>query len=224
VVIAARRHRAAAVILGVWTLAVMASALLLPLTEYPRYFATAMAPFLILLGTGAAGSLTTRPRALAVVALFALMITGCVRHLMDPGHGREDVRAAALWLDAHVPVDEMLLVTSDEMAELARYHWPKRHLQVYPAPGVVVTADTAAAVVDALPAPGRGPIIYVFGRAWLSDPSGALQRELARRFRSCGGTDLRGVRILCLEPSDAAPANGAAPVAAPVGAEPGAMD
>jgi hypothetical protein len=152
------------------------------------------------------------------------MITGCVRHLMDPGHGREDVRAAALWLDAHVPVDEMLLVTSDEMAELARYHWPKRHLQVYPAPGVVVTADTAAAVADALPAPGRGPIIYVFGRAWLSDPSGALQRELARRFRSCGGTDLRGVRILCLEPSDAAPANGAAAVAAPVGAEPGAMD
>ena len=49
-----RRHRAAAGILGVWTAGVLVSALLLPLTEYPRYFATAVVP---LSGFAAIGAL-----------------------------------------------------------------------------------------------------------------------------------------------------------------------
>ena len=49
-----RRHRPAAAILAVWTAAVLVSALLLPLTEYPRYVATAVVP---LSGFAAIGAL-----------------------------------------------------------------------------------------------------------------------------------------------------------------------
>lgn len=44
VISGARRHRAATALLGVWTLSVLASALLLALWPYPRYFAAAIVP------------------------------------------------------------------------------------------------------------------------------------------------------------------------------------
>jgi hypothetical protein len=53
VVVGARRNRPAAALLGAWTLAVLASALLLPLTEYPRYVATAMVPLSAFAALGA---------------------------------------------------------------------------------------------------------------------------------------------------------------------------
>jgi hypothetical protein len=41
--------------------------------------------------------------------------------------------------------------------------------------------------------------VYVFGRAWVSDPDGALEGDLQRRFASCGTYETRGIRIYCLE-------------------------
>jgi hypothetical protein len=92
-----RRHRGAAGILAVWTAAVLASALVLPLTEYPRYFATAVVP---LSGFAAIGALagwdaiaggswaTLRVRraaalAAAVVAVLPATLFGA-RVLADP--------------------------------------------------------------------------------------------------------------------------------------------
>ena len=53
VVSGARRHRAATALLGVWTLSVLASALLLALWPYPRYFAAAIVPLSAFVALGA---------------------------------------------------------------------------------------------------------------------------------------------------------------------------
>ena len=112
------------------------------------------------------------------------MLLGVARHVADPGFPREDIIGASEWLDANVSNDEELLVSSDEMAYLARFHWPQRRLTVDPPPGVVVSDDKADAVVNQLPSVGTQRVIYIFGRAWLSDPIGALQRTLRERYRS----------------------------------------
>src|SRR5262249_19049293 len=112
-------------------------------------------------------------------------------------HGREDVRGAAAWLETHVPREQPLLVTSSEMAYLARYHWADRRIVEYPAPRAVVTATSADDVAQRLPW-GDGRAVYVFGRAWVSDPEGALENDLRRRFASCGRFQTRRSRINCL--------------------------
>jgi hypothetical protein len=53
VVSGVRRHRAAAALLGVWALSVVASALLLALWPYPRYFAAAIVPLSAFVALGA---------------------------------------------------------------------------------------------------------------------------------------------------------------------------
>jgi hypothetical protein len=95
----ARRHRSAAAILGIWTLAVLVSALLLPLVEYPRYFATAMVPLSGFVGIGGLAvwdALTggswgsPRARIAAAVAVAAVALVPAVRFdaavLADPAH------------------------------------------------------------------------------------------------------------------------------------------
>ena len=52
-VVGARRHRAAAALLAVWTVAVYVAFVLLALWAYPRYFATAILPAFGLRRTGA---------------------------------------------------------------------------------------------------------------------------------------------------------------------------
>ncbi len=77
----ARRHRAATAVLGVWTLSVLASALLLALWPYPRYFAAAIVPLsaFVALGTVAVwdtivgGSWMSRGWRIAVAAVLLLV-------------------------------------------------------------------------------------------------------------------------------------------------------
>jgi hypothetical protein len=79
--VGARRRPGATAILGVWTLAVLTSALLLPLTEYPRYFATALVPLSGLVALGwlaawdalAGGSWAGRNVRIAVAAAATLL-------------------------------------------------------------------------------------------------------------------------------------------------------
>jgi len=167
----------------------------------PRYFAAGLPGFLLFIASGMTTGARMRSGRLAIVVLALTMLLGVARHVADPGFPREDIIGASEWLDANVSNDEEMLVSSDEMAYLARFHWPQRRLTVYPPPGVVVSDDNADAVVSQLPSVGTQRVIYIFGRAWLSDPIGALQRTLRERYRSCGEATLRGIRILCLERS-----------------------
>jgi hypothetical protein len=142
------------------------------------------------------------------VAVGLLLIVATALHLAEPGHGREDVRGATAWLDAHVPADRPVLVTSREMAYLARFHWPGRPIVDYPGPQVVVDPATVGALLDALPWQD-GRATFVFGRAWLSDPSGALERAIGGQYPSCGRLAARGVRIYCVEQPGGGPGGGA---------------
>jgi uncharacterized membrane protein len=99
--------------------------LVLGVAVNPRYFQSTVPAVLVLLAIGATvpGARARWSRA-AGVAVGLLLIVATALHLAEPGHGREDVRAATAWLDAHVPADRPVLVTSREMAYLARFHWP----------------------------------------------------------------------------------------------------
>ncbi|MEO6028943.1 MAG: glycosyltransferase family 39 protein [Candidatus Binatia bacterium] len=172
---------------------------------HPRYFAAAFAPLLIVVAAGMAPDELRSVRGGATVVLAIVMAWATVRHLADTDHGREDVYAAGRWLDANVPPDEEILITSDEMERLARFHWPERHFRSYPAERRAVTTANVPALVEALPFGGRERAIFLFGRAWLSDPDGELRRALAARYPRCPGTAVPGIDILCFRPLGAAP-------------------
>jgi uncharacterized membrane protein len=167
---------------------------------HPRYTITGGPALLVLLGVGAS---TTIHRLLfariSAVFLCGLMVVGSVRHLSEPGHGRIDIPAAGFWLDQHVPVEHTILVTSEDMETLARFHWPNRHVKLYPPANVVATRDNADDIVQSLPRLEHKKVYYLFGRAWHSDPKGFLRMAIERQFELCEGANARGVRIMCLE-------------------------
>lgn len=163
----------------------------------PRYF-TAGVPILFLgLAAGIAATARSPITIVALLGLLPAMLFASVSHLREPAHGREDIRAATEWLDRNVPVNEPVLVTSNEMAMLASFHWPQRRFVLYPSRGVVASAQSAVALASELPFPGERAV-YLVGREWLSDPSGALRAALTERYESCPGARLRGITILCL--------------------------
>jgi hypothetical protein len=166
---------------------------------HPRYFAAAFAPLVVVVAAGM-GPPARTARGVATVVLAAVMVLATVLHLADPAHGREDVIAAGRWLDANVPPDEEILITSTEMEHLARFHWPQRHFRLFPTERGAITPDEVANVADSLPFTTPERSIFIVGRAWLSDPDGRLQKELAERYQSCPGADVRGIRILCFKP------------------------
>lgn len=172
--------------------------LVLGVSVNPRYFQATVPAILALLAVGAAAR-GGWPRLAggAGVAVGLLLVAGTALHLADPGHGREDMRGAGAWLDAHVSPEQPLLVTSGEMAYLARFHWARRPVVEYPAPRVIVEAATADELAARLPW-RNDRAVYVFGRAWVSDPDGALERDVRERFASCGAYEARGIRIYCL--------------------------
>jgi 4-amino-4-deoxy-L-arabinose transferase-like glycosyltransferase len=166
----------------------------------PRYASAGLPALLALIGIGAAAGGGRRLPGLATATLCLAMLAGSALHMVDPLDGREDVRAAGRWLDAHVPADEQVLVTSRDMATVVTYHWPDRRIRLYPGPHTVVGPSNLSAVVDGLPFADRGRVIYVLGRAWDSDPRDLLPSALAQRYDTCPGAELEGIRILCLIP------------------------
>ncbi|MEN8131741.1 MAG: glycosyltransferase family 39 protein, partial [Pseudomonadota bacterium] len=167
----------------------------------PRYTLPAAPSLLVLLGAGLAQGFSKRVSVkISAFVLIAVMLSGSVRHLSTPGHGREDIYAAGNWLEQHVPVDEEILVTSSEMYHLAIFHWPDRRFRLYPDRKIVVNHQNSAQIAENSPfPPSAGRSIFIFGRAWLSDPNGLLRDEFAKRYAICPGTETRGIRILCLE-------------------------
>jgi mannosyltransferase len=199
----------AAVLLGPWTVM-----LVLGVGINPRYVTTGLPAFLVLLAAGLSMPGARALRGGAATVLVGTMLLASALHLRDPGHGREDVYAAGRWLDEHVPVAEEVLVTSREMEYLAAFHWPGRRLRPYPPPDVVAGPTTAEALATGLPfTPGADRVIFVVGRAWKSDPDGALLTALARRYPSCPGETVRGIRILCFGRADGGRLAASAPLA-----------
>jgi uncharacterized membrane protein len=178
--------------------------LVLGVAVNPRYFQSTVPAVLVLLAVGAAArGAWPRLATGAGIAVGCLLAAGTALHVADPGHGREDISAAATWLDAHVPPDQPLLVTSREMAYLARFHWMRRPIVDYPTPPTVADPDSADDIAEHLPW-RDGRAIYVFGRAWVSDPAGALERDVRERYATCGEFETRGIRIYCLDQRSAA--------------------
>lgn len=167
---------------------------------HPRYFAAAIAPVLIVTAIGMPSDGLRSLRGAATIGLALVMLWATILHLRDTGHGREDIRSAGRWLDANVPPDEEILVTSIEMDHLARFHWPSRRFQLYPADHRPVKSDQIAQLAAALPFAGRDHTIFMIGRAWLSDPEGLLQHALTARYPPCPGIEVPGIRILCFRP------------------------
>lgn len=167
---------------------------------HPRYFAAAIAPVLIVIAVGMAPDQLRSARGVATVVLGLVMLFATFLHLRDTGHGREDITAAGRWLDANVPVEEEILVTSVEMEVLARFHWPQRRFRLYPSERGAVTPERVPSVADALPFPNPERAIFLVGRAWLTDPAGKLQRALAERYPACPGVEVPGIRIHCFRP------------------------
>jgi uncharacterized membrane protein len=172
----------------------------------PRYFQTVVPALLVLLALGASSELAARRVGPALgVGLAGVLAAGTVLHLAEPGHGREDIADAGTWLAAHVAPTQPLLVTSHEMAELARYHWARWPIIDYPPDFATVDGPRAERLAERL-AWRDGRAVYVFGRAWASDPDGALEHAIQRRWPSCGTYEARGIRIYCLEQSNQASA------------------
>lgn len=205
IVLAAAGARAVSPTAGRLALGALAGALAAPFVVQlavdvdvnPRYFAAAVPLLLALLAAGVPPRLGRDARSLAAVALLAVLAFASARHLLHPAHGREDIAAAEAWLAEHAP-NTPLLVTSFEMAIVAAYHWPERALQLYPPGGMVATRANAAALAAALPLSRDGRAVYVIGRAWVSDPAGALREALRVRYASCGEAHVDGVEVLCL--------------------------
>ena len=170
---------------------------------HPRYCAAAVVPVVIV--TGAGMVLDRSWRGIATVDLLVVMGSATYLHLEDTAHGREDLRAAGAWLDANVPADEEILVTSDEMEVLARFTWPNRKFRRYPEQRGLVDRAHLPETVAAFPFRNRPRAFFLVGRAWLTDPDGELQAALVRAYESCPGIDVRGIRILCLRPRSSAP-------------------
>lgn len=97
----------------------------------------------------------------------------------------------------NVPGEE-ILVTSNELAYLAAFHWPTRRFRVYPDRRTVMGAENVGMVAAGLPFTNGDRVIYLIGRAWASDPAGALPPVLLERYPSCPGAEVRGIQMLCL--------------------------
>jgi hypothetical protein len=170
-----------------------------------------MPALVALLAAGMSFSRSRTPRTAATAVVLASAALGTALHLARPGHGREAVDLAGAWIDANAAPGVPVVVTSEEMVTLARFHWPGRPLVAHPPSRVVADASNAEELAGALPFPAGDRVLFVFGRDWLSDPTGALRAAVAKRWRSCGGVEVEGIRVLCLERSSAdGPARGGA--------------
>lgn len=188
------------ILIGVVVLGPFAVGLLFPVGINPRYAMAGVPALLVLLAAGSPVATGQRVRAAAAAVLMVVMLIASTLQLADPGHGRENVYAVGKWLDVNVPKEEEILVASEEMAILARFHWPDRRFRLYPPRGVIVGRANADQVADDLPLSHPTRTIYLYGREWLYDPDGELLTALKNRHDACPGTEVRGIRVLCFIP------------------------
>src|SRR5262249_62112919 len=98
------------------------------------------------------------------------------------------------------PGREGHLVARSGMEFRARFPWPERPWPLGPPARVVADPGNAGRLAADFPPPAAGSRrIFLLGREWLTDPTGALVRAVQARYRECPGTSVRGIRILCFE-------------------------
>jgi Dolichyl-phosphate-mannose-protein mannosyltransferase len=185
----------------------LAIASVFEITINPRY-ATAGAPaFITLLAIGLT-SLTKHALGRAVtLALLTFFSGASIAHLLEPGHGREDIFAATKWLDLNVGAEEEIYFASKEFSLLSNYHWPHRRFIAYPEGNKVVKRDNVQNIARNLPVGTKHRTILMLARDWISDPNDLLVPALRNHFEDCGGINLRGIRILCLRKNSSAISN-----------------
>lgn len=189
------------ILIAVIVLGPFAVGLLFPVGINPRYAMAGVPALLVLLAAGSPVASGQWVRAAAAAVLMVVLLIASTWQLADPGHGREDVYAVGKWLDVNVPKEEEILVGSEELAILVRFHWPDRRFRVYPPRRVMVGRANAEQVADELPVSSLSArTIYLYGREWLYDPNGELLKVLKNRPYACPGTDVRGIRVLCVPP------------------------
>ncbi len=176
----------------------LAIASLFEITINPRY-ATAGAPaFIALLAIGLAALTKTALGRVTALAMITFFSGASVAHLMDPGHGREDIFAATKWLNQNVGIEEDIYFASKEFSLLSNYHWPHRRFIAYHAGNNGVKPNNVQDITQNFPFGTKRRAILVLSRDWISDPNDLLVPALRKRYGDCGGTNLRGIRILCL--------------------------
>ena len=166
----------------------------------PRYAMSGAPAFIVLVAAGLAGLMHKPVGKVCAIGLLGIASYASYLHLEEPGHGRENIAAAEVWLDQNVPKDETILITSSEFTVLTSFFWPNRRFAHYPASSIVITKDNIDSIVNAMPFVGRPRLTFMIGREWLSDPHDLLVPALEKRYGNCGGTSVRGIRILCLTP------------------------
>ena len=164
----------------------------------PRYFMTGAPVVFALLAAGFPRYSSGAIHKAAAATIVLLMLAGTAMHLKNPGEKREDIAAVGRWLDARIPVDRPILITSDEMLTLALYHWPAREFRPYPRSGRVADAIDASSLARAFPFDGRHEAYFMVGRAWTTDAKGELRKALVNTYRRCEGFTGRGVEVYCL--------------------------
>ncbi|MES2352828.1 MAG: glycosyltransferase family 39 protein [Pseudomonadota bacterium] len=188
------------IICGTVILGPFFASMLFDVGNNPRYAMACCPALLAFVVAGFPNTMNDRIRVGAAAVLIIIMVSASTLHLANPGHGREDIYGIGEWLDANVPIEEEILVTSDEMATLAKFHWPQRHFRNYPSGKTVVKRSGADDVAAALPFGNANRVIYIFGRTWVSDPNDALRAALTTRYNACPGIQARGIEVLCLTP------------------------
>jgi Dolichyl-phosphate-mannose-protein mannosyltransferase len=164
----------------------------------PRY-ATAGAPaFIALLGMGLAALTKTVLGRVTALAMLTFFSGASMSHLLDPGHGREDIFAATKWLNENVSTQEEIYFSSKEFSLLSNYHWPNRRFTAYPPSTKLVTQENVDEISQNFPFGTKNHAIFLLARDWLSDPNNLLVPALRQRYGNCGGIEVRGIRILCL--------------------------
>jgi hypothetical protein len=201
----ARARAVVLITMGATVLGSFAAHMILNIGINPRYASAALPAFLVLLAAGSAHGYGGRLLVAARVALLATMSVGLGAHLLDPAHGREDVTAVERWLDQNLAEREAIVVTSEQMAELAGFHWPRQRVQLFPDQRITVDSENVRSLTVEFPFVGNDRTIFVIGRSWSSDPDDLLQGELLRTYVECPGIKVRGIRVLCfVHPGDRA--------------------
>ena len=126
---------------------------------------------------------------------------------LDPGHQREDVRAAAEFLDRHVAPGDRILVSARYM-DMALRHYYHGPLTLEPLPvRPMWSAADAARSLDDLRAPSRRTWL-VLSREWDDDPNGQFRTAILPWIATATRARFPGVVILEFPPDGTPPAAG----------------
>ena len=181
ILVGSLRLRGRGVELLCWAAVPVAMAILLALRNVkpfnPRYVIAALPTLLLLAGAGIDG---LGRRGGLVVLLLWLGCNGVAlgRYWFDPDYGREDIRAAAAWIEDREGPEDAILVGAVQRVFRHYYHG-RNPVGFLNARGL---GDEEVAQRIAEFVPGRRYLWYLRSRPWFSDPEGRVLKVLQERY------------------------------------------